>query len=258
MEILILNKDYAKVTMTSVDGYKVSKTVTVKQLGNMLYRQDESVESRFMAPGLFKIYENGNRALYFYLFNARNINIRSTEFETQDLFYIPRVVMVFKFHKNEQGGGKLVNTMCYTLKDGDIFDHDTPLYHFPFNNFSRNYTPGICWGQGESAAVNFFTKEIDTFKFEALYRIFFGSVFNSHLGNYGNVSTSGVKKRVEAFNMSEHWDDRIGNYLYGFYEYLRLIAKSGGMMPYEPDQILSDPKVYNSVDSLIQASIDSI
>ena len=58
--------------------------------------------------------------------------------------------------------------------------------------------------------------------------------------------------------MSEHWDDRIGNELYGFYEYLRLIAKSGGMMPYEPDQILSDPKVYSSVDSLIQASIDSI
>ena len=56
MKIEILNDEYARVEVENAEGAKVSKTMSLKTLVNCIRRNEESMESSFMAPGLFKTY----------------------------------------------------------------------------------------------------------------------------------------------------------------------------------------------------------
>ena len=89
MKIEILNDEYARVEVEDNKGAKVSKTMSLKTLVNCLRRNEESVESSFMAPGLFKIYETQKYAIYFYLFPARTIPFRHTDHRNPVDIYIP-------------------------------------------------------------------------------------------------------------------------------------------------------------------------
>ena len=256
MKIEILNDEYARVEVENAEGVKVSKTMSLKTLVNCLRRNEESMESSFMAPGLFKIYETQKYAIYFYLFSARTIPFRHTDCRNAVNIYIPRVVMAFKFNKIPgAGGGNLTNTQCFLLDDGDIFNEETPMYHFAFNNYSYSYTPGICWGEAEHEAANLFKDEFNTFRFEQLYRMFFGSMFNNHLGSNGDLSRDLIRREID--DSGVEIDDNILSIQNGFYEYLRQINESK-TLSFCPSRIMRNPIRYQTTESMINAVINSI
>ena len=256
MKIEILNDEYARVEVEDNKGAKVSKTMSLKTLVNCLRRNEESMESSFMAPGLFKIYETQKYAIYFYLFPARTIPFRHTGHRNPVDIYIPRVVMAFKFSKIPgTSGGNLINTQCFLLDDGDIFNEETPMYHFPFNNYSYSYTPGVCWGEAEREAVNLFKEEFNTFRFEQLYRMFFGSLFNNHLGSNGYLSESLIRRELENSGV-ENTSSMIDIH-YGFYEYLRQINESK-TLSFCPSRIMRNAMRYQTTESMINAVVNSI
>ena len=222
MKINILNNEYCNVTVTSKSGESVSRMMSIKTLIAALSRKEDSIESTFMAPGIFKVKESPREAVYYMLMESRIVNITFAS-SGGDRFSIrvPRTVWAFTYSKGSKN--VLTNTKVYLLADDDEFNENTPLYIFPFNNFSYGYTPGVCWGTSESAIQEIFKNEINTFKFDSMYRMYFGMPFNNDLGN-DCYSCS----RMETIMHNNDWDinRRIFSRLYGWYEYLRFLAEN--------------------------------
>ena len=128
-------------------------------------------------------------------------------------------------------------------------------HHFPFNNYSYSYTPGICWGEAEYEAVKLFKDEFNTFRFEQLYRMFFGSMFNNHLGSNGDLSRDLISREIDDSGVDI--DYNIISIQNGFYEYLRQINESK-TLSFCPSRIMRNPIRYQTTESMINAVISSI
>lgn len=232
MKINILNNEYCNVTVTNKSGESVSRIMSIKTLVAALSRKEDSIESTFVAPGIFKVKESPREAVYYMLIESRIVNITfNSNGGNRFNIRVPRTVWVFTYSKGSKN--VLVNTIVYLLDDNDEFNEDTPLYVFPFNNFSYTYTPGVCWGTSESAIQEIFKNEINTFKFDSMYRMFFGMPFNRDLGN-----DCYFYSRMENIMRENNWtiNREIFDHLYGWYEYLRFLAENPHIK-FNPSQI---------------------
>lgn len=223
MDIKIIDDEICSVTMADKSGQKISKMMTLKTLVSVLSRKEESIESRFMPPGLFKMSETATKAVFFFYYDSRIVEVKFARSEIPPFkIRIPRSVWKFTFEK-QQGRNILKNSKIWFLPDDCDFNEDTIMYPCPLNNFSYTYSPGVCWGSSENAVIGIFRNDLNPFKMDSMYRMYFGMPFNGDLGGrYYSES------KIESIMRSHNWriDSDIFNRNYGIYEYLRFLAEN--------------------------------
>ena len=219
MNILIeKGSSTVNVSYEDEDGRKIVKNVDASFIKALFYGSDQITESETVYPGVIKVVKTQNKERIWCYFPSHIKNI------TYDVGYgnknfkicVPQTIWQFTFNKNSEGSALLVNTLVWTIDDGEAINMDTKLHKMPLNNYSETYTPGVCWGTYMRDINNMTKNGVDTFTLPRMYHLFFAGIFNNDLG-LGSLEMSKIPKFSGKSNtpFDERFEDiRLSRYLH--------------------------------------------
>lgn len=178
-----LGQPYVTVTITDKNGFQIKKDMEIDNYINFLSENTRIIrEVQRLRIGKFpygyydgSIATDGSMSVIIVLPKAKRY---FNDGKAREIVF-PSLCFYLKTNRD----GRLIDSLCYALKDNAPPNKDTKLYLYPYGNVS--HTGFICWGNGQQ-----YTKELVTLKdFETVLEVFFSSKTAPHFYQ-ADVNTS--------------------------------------------------------------------
>ena len=233
---IIQNNPNATVSYRSKAG-NIDKVTSVENLSSIFANQIVTNETKLVYPGLIKEASRDNKFMFFVIYPSHVKTIKYNKFTDPIRVVIPRSMFQYTFVRRDNGSHLLTNTQIYFMYDNEKFSKDMKMYYCMMNNYSNTYTPGVCWGSYEATINQMFSGEIDTFNFDDVYHMFFGTIFNYDLGCSGVYDYDDLRNCVDVKKAKTtpgvyeilYDNQRTGNYIAYLNQYAE--SKEGLFIP---------------------------